>query len=40
MVPIGREGFTGLEVWEVPTIGCKIDHKDVLYTTGNITNIL
>ena len=35
----GRGKMAGGE-WEVQTIMYKINYKDILYTTGNIANIL
>ena len=36
----GGRGNIRAGEWEVQTIGCKTDYKDVLYNTGNIANIL
>ena len=35
----GRDNIR-LGEWEVETTGCKIGYKDVLYNTGDKTNIL
>ena len=35
----GRDNI-GVGEWEAQTIGCKIGYRDVLYSMGNIANIL
>ena len=33
-------GKIGVGYWEAQTISYKINYKDILYSTGNIANIL